>query len=102
MGDDAAADELAGRLPAIEQAIEANDYRTANIGAGYIYVISNIGALGPNIVKIGMTRRLDPRDRVRELGDASVPFLTTPMPSSSPTTPSPWRTSCTRSSRTGG
>jgi hypothetical protein len=74
-GDNAAADELEGRLAQIEEAIEANDYRTANIRAGYIYVISNIGALGPNIVKIGMTRRLEPRDRVRELGDASVPFL---------------------------
>ncbi len=74
-GDTGAADELAGRLAEIDQAIEANDYRTANIRAGYIYVISNIGALGPNIVKIGMTRRLEPRDRVRELGDASVPFL---------------------------
>jgi hypothetical protein len=74
-GDDAAADELADRLAEIDKAIEANDYRTANIRAGYIYVISNIGALGPNIVKIGMTRRLEPRDRVRELGDASVPFL---------------------------
>lgn len=74
-GDDAAADELEGRLAQIDKAIEANDYRTANIRAGYIYVISNIGALGPNIVKIGMTRRLEPRDRVRELGDASVPFL---------------------------
>lgn len=74
-GDAAAADDLAGRLAEIEQAIEANDYRTANIRAGYIYVISNVGALGPGIVKIGMTRRLEPRDRVRELGDASVPFL---------------------------
>ncbi|WP_199286837.1 DUF4041 domain-containing protein [Nocardioides houyundeii] len=74
-GDHQAADELAGRLAQIEDAIEANDYRTANIRAGYIYVISNLGALGPNIVKIGMTRRLEPRDRVRELGDASVPFL---------------------------
>ncbi|WP_211288206.1 DUF4041 domain-containing protein [Mumia flava] len=74
-GDDEAADELAARLTQIDEAIEANDYRTANIRAGYIYVISNIGALGPNIVKIGMTRRLEPRDRVRELGDASVPFL---------------------------
>lgn len=70
-----ATDELAGRLAEIEKAIEANDYRTANIRAGYIYVISNIGTLGANIVKIGMTRRLEPRDRVRELGDASVPFL---------------------------
>jgi hypothetical protein len=74
-GDDVAADELAGRLAEIAEAIEANDYRIANIRAGYIYVISNVGALGPNIVKIGMTRRLEPRDRVRELGDASVPFL---------------------------
>lgn len=74
-GDGAAAAELEGRLHDIDAAIEANDYRAANIRAGYIYVISNVGALGPNIVKIGMTRRLEPRDRVRELGDASVPFL---------------------------
>ncbi len=74
-GDDAAAAELEGRLHDIDAAIEANDYRAANIRAGYIYVISNVGALGPNVVKIGMTRRLEPRDRVRELGDASVPFL---------------------------
>lgn len=74
-GDVAAAAELEGRLHDIDAAIEANDYRAANIRAGYIYVISNVGALGPNVVKIGMTRRLEPRDRVRELGDASVPFL---------------------------
>jgi hypothetical protein len=42
--------------------------------AGYVYVISNLGAFGPKVVKIGMTRRLEPMDRVRELGDASVPF----------------------------
>jgi hypothetical protein len=48
--------------------------REANIRAGYVYVISNIGSFGPAMVKIGMTRRLDPEDRVRELGDASVPF----------------------------
>ena len=41
---------------------------------GYVYVISNIGSFGGDIVKIGMTRRVDPDDRVRELGDASVPF----------------------------
>lgn len=41
---------------------------------GHIYVISNIGSFGEDIYKIGMTRRLDPMDRVRELGDASVPF----------------------------
>jgi hypothetical protein len=73
-GDDAAAEELASRLADIDEAIAANDYRIANIRAGYVYVISNIGAFGPSIVKIGMTRRLEPMDRVRELGDASVPF----------------------------
>jgi len=73
-GDNAAADELAARLADIDQAIETNDYRIANIRAGYVYVISNVGAFGPNVVKIGMTRRLEPMERVHELGDASVPF----------------------------
>jgi hypothetical protein len=41
---------------------------------GYVYVISNIGSFGEGVVKIGLTRRLDPVDRIRELGDASVPF----------------------------
>ncbi|MET9328592.1 DUF4041 domain-containing protein [Tsukamurella sp. NPDC003166] len=62
------------KLSEIESAIEDNDYRQANIRAGYVYVISNQGAFGPGVVKIGMTRRLDPMDRVRELGSASVPF----------------------------
>lgn len=42
--------------------------------SGYVYVISNYGSFGPDVVKIGLTRRLDPNDRIRELGDASVPF----------------------------
>lgn len=42
--------------------------------AGHIYIISNIGSFGKNIYKIGMTRRLEPTERVKELGDASVPF----------------------------
>jgi hypothetical protein len=42
---------------------------------GYVYVISNVGSFGPDFVKIGLTRRLEPADRIRELGDASVPFL---------------------------
>jgi len=41
---------------------------------GHVYVISNVGSFGGDIYKIGMTRRLEPHDRVRELGDASVPF----------------------------
>ena len=54
--------------------MEDIDYRQANQKAGYVYVISNIGAFGENIYKIGMTRRLDPQERIDELGDASVPF----------------------------
>ena len=50
------------------------DYRVANIRAGYVYVISNVGSFGDSVIKVGMTRRQDPRDRVRELSDASVPF----------------------------
>ncbi|MNL32480.1 hypothetical protein D3C87_1543370 [compost metagenome] len=42
--------------------------------AGHVYVISNIGSFGEQVFKIGMTRRLEPLDRIRELGDASVPF----------------------------
>ena len=41
---------------------------------GHVYIISNVGSFGENIYKIGMTRRLEPMDRVKELGDASVPF----------------------------
>ena len=42
--------------------------------AGHVYVISNVGSFGNDVLKLGMTRRLDPMDRVKELGDASVPF----------------------------
>lgn len=62
------------RLEDINKNIADLDYRAANIKAGYVYIISNIGAFGENIYKIGMTRRLDPMERVDELGDASVPF----------------------------
>jgi hypothetical protein len=41
---------------------------------GHVYIISNIGSFGEQVYKIGMTRRLEPTDRIRELGDASVPF----------------------------
>ena len=66
--------ELENQLQDIDKAIKDIDYREANQRAGYVYVISNIGAFGPDVYKIGMTRRLDPQDRVDELGDASVPF----------------------------
>lgn len=66
--------ELQAKLAEIDSEIRKVISREANIRAGWVYVISNIGAFGENMVKIGLTRRLEPMDRVRELGDASVPF----------------------------
>ena len=65
---------LEENLSQTEEALKSLDYREANKKAGYVYIISNIGAFGENVYKIGMTRRLDPQERVDELGDASVPF----------------------------
>jgi hypothetical protein len=73
-GDDAGAGQAEVKLTEIRDALDGINRRAANIRAGHVYVISNIGAFGEDIVKIGMTRRLEPMDRVRELGDASVPF----------------------------
>lgn len=67
-------EEIENELLEIDKSIKNIDYREANAKAGYVYVISNIGAFGDNVYKIGMTRRLDPYERVDELGDASVPF----------------------------
>ena len=66
--------QLESQINDTSKAIEDVDYREANRKAGYVYIISNIGAFGENVYKIGMTRRLDPQERVDELGDASVPF----------------------------
>lgn len=66
--------QLESQINDTAKAIEDVDYREANRKAGYVYIISNIGAFGENIYKIGMTRRLDPQERVDELSDASVPF----------------------------
>lgn len=66
--------ELEGKLT------EANSQRQRAVAraqltrSGHVYVISNVGSFGNNVYKIGMTRRLEPLDRVKELGDASVPF----------------------------
>lgn len=51
------------------------DYREAHSGAGYVYIISNIGAFGEDVLKIGVTRRLEPIERIKELSSASVPFI---------------------------
>jgi len=73
-GDEAAAAEMTAELENVESGLQGLHDREANIRAGYVYVISNLGAFGPNMVKVGMTRRLNPIERVLELGDASVPF----------------------------
>lgn len=66
--------EIVQQLSEIEKSLQEVDYRQANQKAGYVYIISNIGAFGENVYKIGMTKRLEPMDRIDELGDASVPF----------------------------
>ena len=73
-GDSEGAERMRVQLEDVEKAIADVDYRAANARAGYVYVISNIGAFGQRMIKVGMTRRLEPRDRIRELSDASVPF----------------------------
>lgn len=63
-----------GRISQLSDEISNLDYREANKKAGYVYIISNIGSFGENVYKIGMTRRLEPTDRIDELSSASVPF----------------------------
>jgi len=70
-----------GRIAELEAALEEAHAASERARAmaemtksGYVYVISNVGSFGDDVVKIGLTRRLEPDDRVRELGDASVPF----------------------------
>lgn len=73
-GDDEGAQRLQEQIDDVGLAMENVEQRAANVRAGYVYVISNLGSFGERMVKVGMTRRLDPMDRVRELSDASVPF----------------------------
>ncbi|MGW4568759.1 DUF4041 domain-containing protein [Streptomyces sp. NPDC004561] len=73
-GDADAVAEMEAKLAEIEEALGSVEARAANIRAGYVYVISNVGAFGERMVKIGMTRRLEPLERVYELSGAAVPF----------------------------
>lgn len=73
-GNQDGAFQAEAKVAEIRNAIDGITRRAANIRAGHVYVISNVGAFGENMVKIGMTRRMEPMDRVNELGDASVPF----------------------------
>lgn len=67
-------EELQRRLEEAHTNKERAIARAQMTRSGHVYVISNIGSFGEQVYKIGMTRRLDPLDRIRELGDASVPF----------------------------
>lgn len=66
--------ELEGKLKDLEKDKTDIENRAANTRAGYVYIISNIGSFGENVYKIGVTRRLEPMDRIQELSSASVPF----------------------------
>ena len=66
--------QLEAQLKAAQELKERAISRAQITKSGHVYIISNIGSFGDNIYKIGMTRRLEPIDRVKELGDASVPF----------------------------
>lgn len=66
--------ELEEKIKSLQSDKEIVLQREANAKAGFVYIISNIGSFGENVYKIGMTRRLEPMDRIRELSSASVPF----------------------------
>jgi hypothetical protein len=66
--------DLEGQLKAAQEQKERAISRAQLTKSGHIYIISNIGSFGETTFKIGMTRRLEPLDRIKELGDASVPF----------------------------
>lgn len=67
-------EELKNQLDNVEHK-KQDIIKRQNGKAGYVYIISNLGSFGEKTFKIGMTRRLNPQDRVDELGDASVPFV---------------------------
>jgi hypothetical protein len=74
-GNEEAARNAEEKLAEIEHAKAGLAERAANIRAGYVYVVSNIGSFGEDVVKIGLTRRLEYEDRIHELSGASVPFI---------------------------
>lgn len=73
-GDAEGIERIQAAILVLEEKIKSVDLRALNVRTGYVYVISNIGAFGPDIVKIGMTRRLEPMDRINELSSAAVPY----------------------------
>ena len=78
--DDEKTQSLLNKIKELEMQLSEVEHKKEDIvnlqngKAGYVYIISNLGSFGDDIFKVGMTRRLNPQDRVDELGDASVPF----------------------------
>jgi len=73
--------ELQAQLEELEEKLsdaKAKNQRVSSMAQqtrrGHVYIVSNVGSFGENVLKIGKTRRLEPMDRINELGDASVPF----------------------------
>jgi hypothetical protein len=66
--------ELTAKLKEAEELSQRAKSMAEQTKRGHVYIISNIGSFGEHVYKIGLTRRLEPLDRVRELGDSSVPF----------------------------
>ena len=75
IGNEEAIAAAQSKMSEVQKSIQGVDDRAANIRAGYVYVISNVGSFGDGVVKIGLTRRLDYEDRIHELSNASVPFV---------------------------
>jgi hypothetical protein len=73
-GDEVSAAPVREKLAEIKRNLDSVNARAANIRCGHVYIISNIGAFGERMVKVGLSRRLDPMERIRELSNASVPF----------------------------
>jgi len=66
--------EMEEKLKQVQEEKERARSMAEQTKKGYVYIISNVGSLGEDVYKIGLTRRYDPNERVRELGDSSVPF----------------------------
>ncbi len=66
--------ELVGKLSQAEAESQKTDSMVSKKKNGYVYIISNVGSFGENVLKIGMTRQIEPTEKIKELGDSSVPF----------------------------
>lgn len=68
------ADDVRDKLRELDDRRQRVDYQASNTAAGHVYVISNIGAFGENMIHIGFTRRFEAEERIRDLSNTAVPF----------------------------